>query len=235
MAADPLMNSAITGASGGLIIAVADDPSMHSSQNEQDSRYYGNFAMIPVLEPGNQQECYDMAFYGFELSEKYHIPVLLRLPTRLAHSRSGIVTKEPIPQNEMRKPEDMFQFMLLPAIARKKYQHHLELQKDFMRESLNSPFNAYKTEASSKKLGIITTGLAYNYLREAFKGEEIPYPVLKIVSILYLKNKFINSMIAAITSIIEEGMPVWKNNLKACFSWSKTNSRTFGWLPSSYW
>ncbi|HNV62837.1 MAG TPA: indolepyruvate ferredoxin oxidoreductase, partial [Candidatus Cloacimonas acidaminovorans] len=98
VAADPLMNSAITGASGGLIIAVADDPSMHSSQNEQDSRYYGHFAMIPVLEPSNQQECYDLAFYGFELSEKYHIPILLRLTTRLAHSRSGVTRRNPLPQ-----------------------------------------------------------------------------------------------------------------------------------------
>ncbi len=78
VAADPFMNSAMTGAHGGLLITVADDPSMHSSQNEQDSRFYGRFAMIPVLEPSNQQECYDMAFYGFELSEKYHIPVMIR-------------------------------------------------------------------------------------------------------------------------------------------------------------
>ena len=125
VAADPFMNSAVTGASGGLIVAVADDPSMHSSQNEQDSRYYGHFAMLPVLEPSNQQECYDMAFYGFELSEKFHIPVLLRLTTRLAHSRSGVVRRNPLPQKELKKPEDIFQFMLLPAIARKKYQHHL--------------------------------------------------------------------------------------------------------------
>jgi len=234
VAADPLMNSAITGASGGLIIAVADDPSMHSSQNEQDSRYYGNFAMIPVLEPGNQQECYDMAFYGFELSEKYHIPVLLRLTTRLAHSRSGIVTKEPIPQNEMRKPEDMFQFMLLPAIARKKYQHHLELQKDFMRESLNSPFNAYKTEASSKKLGIITTGLAYNYLREAFKGEEIPYPVLKIGQ-YPLPEKQIHQLYDSCDEllVIEEGMPVVEEQLKGlAFPGLKPiHGRLDGYLP----
>jgi indolepyruvate ferredoxin oxidoreductase, alpha subunit len=89
VAADCFMNSAITGANGGTIITVADDPSMHSSQNEQDTRNYGKFAMIPMLEPSNQQECYDMAFYGFDLSEKYNIPILLRLTTRLSHSRSG--------------------------------------------------------------------------------------------------------------------------------------------------
>ncbi|MDZ4182550.1 MAG: indolepyruvate ferredoxin oxidoreductase, partial [Candidatus Cloacimonadaceae bacterium] len=105
VAADPFMNSAFTGANGGLIITVADDPSMHSSQNEQDSRYYGKFAMIPVLEPSNQQECYDMAFYGFELSEKYHVPVMIRLTTRLSHSRSGVTRRDPLAQNPLKKPD----------------------------------------------------------------------------------------------------------------------------------
>jgi indolepyruvate ferredoxin oxidoreductase alpha subunit len=160
--------------------------------------------------------------------------VLLRLTTRLAHSRSGIVTKEPIPQNEMRKPEDMFQFMLLPAIARKKYQHQLDLQKDFMRESLNSPFNAYKTEASSKKLGIITTGLAYNYLREAFKGEEIPYPVLKIGQ-YPLPEKQIHQLYDSCDEllVIEEGMPVVEEQLKGlAFPGLKPiHGRLDGYLP----
>ena len=175
VAADPFMNSALTGANGGLIVTVADDPSMHSSQNEQDSRFYGKFAMIPILEPSNQQECYDMAFLGFELSEKYKVPVMIRLTTRLSHSRSGVVTRAAMPQNTMHKPEDLVQFMLLPAVARRKYKHHIELQKAFEAESLNSPFNNYKKEASDLSKGIICTGLAYNYLREVFQGKELPY------------------------------------------------------------
>ena len=91
VAADPFINSAITGANGGLIVVSADDPSMHSSQNEQDSRFYGKFAMVPILEPSSQQEAYDMVHYGFNFSEKYKIPVLLRITTRMAHSRSGVV------------------------------------------------------------------------------------------------------------------------------------------------
>ena len=90
VAADAFINSAITGVNGGLIVAVADDPSMHSSQNEQDSRFFGKFAMIPILEPSNQQEAYDMAYEGFELSEKFEVPVMIRITTRLSHSRSGI-------------------------------------------------------------------------------------------------------------------------------------------------
>src|SRR5664280_3054751 len=77
VAADPFINSAITGANGGLLIVAADDPSMHSSQNEQDSRFFGKFAMIPILEPLNQQEAYDMVFYGFDISERYKTPVML--------------------------------------------------------------------------------------------------------------------------------------------------------------
>ena len=93
VAADPFINSAITGTNGGLIVVAADDPSMHSSQNEQDSRVYGKFALLPILEPINQQEAYDMVHYGFELSERYHVPVLIRITTRLAHSRAGVNRK----------------------------------------------------------------------------------------------------------------------------------------------
>ncbi len=93
VAADCLMNAAITGANGGLLIVAADDPSMHSSQNEQDSRVYGKFAQIPLLEPSNQQEAYEMTRYGFALSETVGSPVILRLTTRLAHSRAGVETR----------------------------------------------------------------------------------------------------------------------------------------------
>ncbi len=101
VAADPFVNSAMTGANGGLLVIAADDPSMHSSQNEQDSRFYADFAMIPALEPSNQQEAYDMARYGFELSERLGIPVLTRLVTRLSHSRAVVETHdEPLAENE---------------------------------------------------------------------------------------------------------------------------------------
>ncbi|MBW6515799.1 MAG: indolepyruvate ferredoxin oxidoreductase [Candidatus Cloacimonetes bacterium] len=179
VAADPYVNSALTGANGGIIVAVADDPSMHSSQNEQDSRFYGKFAMLPALEPCNQQEAYDMAFYAFELSEKYKIPILVRLTTRLAHSRAGIERKPVLKENELKLPEDIHQFVLLPAIARRKYKNLLAMQKDFLMESENSPFNSY-IDGPDKKMGIIACGLAYNYLMENFPEGKSPYPVLKI-------------------------------------------------------
>lgn len=86
VAADCFVNSAITGVKGGLIVIAADDPSMHSSQNEQDSRFYGDFSLIPMYEPSNQQEAYDMVYSGFEFSEKLGEPILMRMVTRLAHS-----------------------------------------------------------------------------------------------------------------------------------------------------
>lgn len=215
VAADPFMNSAFTGAHGGLLITVADDPSMHSSQNEQDSRFYGKFAMIPILEPSNQQECYDMAFWGFELSEKYHIPVLIRLTTRLSHSRSGVQRRNPLPQNELSTPSDPFQFMLLPAIARKKYKHLIEMQKDFISEAQNSPFNQIDLSAADKSVGIIATGLAYNYLREVYKGAPIPHPYIKICQYPIPENS-IREMYNLCDSILvlEEGMPVVEDSIK---------------------
>ena len=93
VAADPFMNSSLIGIKGGLIVVVADDPSMHSSQGEQDSRFYANFAMIPCFEPTTQQEAYEMVFEAFEMSEKYHVPVMMRMVTRLAHSRAVVHPK----------------------------------------------------------------------------------------------------------------------------------------------
>ena len=88
--ADPFVNSAMTGVNGGVVVLVADDPSMHSSQDEQDSRFYGKFAMIPTFEPSNQQEAYDMMAYAFEYSEQQCLPVLMRVTTRMAHSRAVV-------------------------------------------------------------------------------------------------------------------------------------------------
>ena len=119
VAADCFVNSAITGVKGGLIVIAADDPSMHSSQNEQDSRFYGDFSLIPMYEPSNQQEAYDMVYNGFEFSEKTGEPILMRMVTRLAHSRSGVERKEQKPQNSISFSEDPRQFILLPGNARK--------------------------------------------------------------------------------------------------------------------
>ncbi len=222
VAADPFMNSAFTGANGGLIITVADDPSMHSSQNEQDSRYYGKFAMLPVLEPSNQQECYDMAFYGFELSEKYHVPVLIRLTTRLSHSRAGIQSREIRAENPLKLPSDPNQFVLLPAFARRKYKNLLNIQKDFVSESTKSLFNKANFASKNNKLGIIACGLSYNYLLENYDGEEVPYPVLKICQ-YPVPEEDVRKLYQICDEILvlEEGMPIIEEMIKG-FAWDGT-------------
>jgi len=207
VAADPFMNVAITGANGGLLIVVADDPSMHSSQNEQDSRYYGDFAMIPVLEPHSQQEAYDMAYYGFEMSEKYSIPVLIRITTRLAHSRAVISRKAQKHQNNMHIPENLTQYVLLPAMARGKYKDLLHKQADLEEEAANSYFNRF-FPGDDLSLGIIASGIAYNYLQEVYEQENLNYPILKIGQ-YPVPKKLIHRLIDQCDQILilEEGYP----------------------------
>lgn len=214
VAADPFINSAITGTNGGLVVTVADDPSMHSSQNEQDSRFYGKFALLPILEPSNQQEAYNMMAYAFELSERYKVPILVRLTTRLAHSRAGVARKPVEPENTLAIPEDPKQFMLLPAIARKRYKHLLEIQEHFEEESENSPFNVYQ-DGPDKTRGIIACGLGYNYLLENYQENGCPHPVLKI-SQYPLPRTLIEKITAECDEIlvVEEGAPFVEEMLK---------------------
>ncbi len=214
VAADPFVNSAITGANGGLIYTIADDPSMHSSQNEQDSRALAKFALIPVFEPSNQQEAYDMAYSGFQFSEKYKLPVMLRITTRLAHSRSGVARKEVKPENSVKLPENPTQFVLLPAIARKQYKDLLKKQELLEMESENSVFNKY-IDADNKSMGIIACGLAYNYLLENYEDGKVPYPVLKLGQ-YPLPKKMIQRMVNECDSILvlEDGYPVVEELLK---------------------
>ena len=118
VAADAFVNSGMTGVNGGVVVISADDPSMHSSQNEQDSRFYGKFAMIPVLEPASQQEAYDMMAYAFDMSEELKLPVLMRLVTRMAHSRAVVEIGEARKENELNPPaSDVMDWVLLPAQA----------------------------------------------------------------------------------------------------------------------
>jgi indolepyruvate ferredoxin oxidoreductase alpha subunit len=232
VAADPFMNSAITGVNGGMVIAVADDPSMHSSQNEQDSRYYGKFALIPVLEPSNQQEAYDMGYSAFELSERYRVPVMIRITTRLAHSRSGISRSEPKPQNTLRMPGSKTQFILLPSMARRSYARLVDIQADLQNESLKSPFN-HLMEGKDPALGVITGGLAYNYLLEYFEEGRFLHPLLKI-SQYPLPVKLVADLYSQCESILvlEEGYPLIEEALKGLLgTGKKVMGRLDGTIP----
>jgi len=221
VAADAFVNSAITGANGGLVVLSADDPSMHSSQNEQDSRFYGKFSFIPILEPSNQQEAYDMTRYAFELSEKFGIPVLLRITTRLAHSRAGVERRQGSSQNEMHLPSDPRQFVLLPAIARKQYNTLLSKQEALEDDGLTSGYNTY-IDGNDKSLGIIACGLAYNYLIENFEDGEVPFPVLK-VNQYPVPKKLLKQLYNSADKILvlEDGYPILEELLRGYLNLGK--------------
>jgi indolepyruvate ferredoxin oxidoreductase alpha subunit len=207
VAADAFLNIAMSGINGGMIIVSADDPSMHSSQNEQDNRFYGDFAMIPMFEPSCQQEAYDMVYSGFALSEKTGYPVLLRITTRMAHSRAGVVRREMLPENACRTPEDGRQrFVLLPANARRRFRLLIEKQQEFLELSETSPHNRY-IDAPDKKTGIVACGIAFNYLQENHP-EGFRNPVLKI-SQYPVPKKQLEKLVTSCDEILvlEDGFP----------------------------
>lgn len=217
VAADPFINSAITGVNGGLVITVADDPSMHSSQNEQDTRFYGKFAMIPMLEPSNQQEAYDMAYEAFEISEQFKVPVLIRITTRLSHSRSGVVRKELKPENPLTYPADPIQFVLLPSNARKRYKGLLSIQASIEEAAEKSKYNKY-FEGKDKSLGIIACGIAYNYLMENYPDRNCPYPILKIGQ-YPMPYSLLDRIVSECEKILvlEDGYPFVEEQIKGYF------------------
>ena len=218
--ADAFMNAAITGVNGGLVVLAADDPSKHSSQNEQDSRFYAKFAMIPCLEPSNQQEAYDMMHYAFDLSESLRTPILMRVTTRMAHSRAVVETMDtPREQNTLSAPENTNHFILLPAFARRNYAELVDAQADFLQTSEESQYNTY-TKGTNPKKAILTTGIAYNYLMEALSllGDEAKKDasVLKIAQ-YPLPQALIDQMVADGAEeilVMEEGQPVVEELLR---------------------
>ena len=217
--ADAFVNSAVTGVNGGVIVLAADDPSMHSSQNEQDSRFYGKFALIPILEPSNQQECYDMMAYGFDLSERLHLPVLMRIVTRLAHSRAVVQISETArPENPLSDPADPAGWVLLPARARRKYNELIAAQPLLQESSANSPFNKVLNDPKDFKdlkdsKAVIATGIGYNYLMENYP-DGAPFPVLKL-SQYPLPQQVVTDLAAQYKEllVIEDGQPFIEEQL----------------------
>ncbi|MDE6670515.1 MAG: indolepyruvate ferredoxin oxidoreductase [Muribaculaceae bacterium] len=227
VAADPFVNSGMTGANGGLLVVAADDPSMHSSQNEQDSRFYADFAMIPVLEPSDQQEAYDMARYGFELSERHSIPVMVRLVTRLSHSRAVVETDDvPLPENTLHYPAQPRQWVLMPAISRERNKRLVADYEKLGEESSESPFNRY-VDGEDHSMGIVASGLAWNYLMEACGGK-CRFPVVKI-SQYPLPKKLINRLFDECETVLvlEEGQPFIEKQLRGVLD---RTGRIFGKL-----
>ena len=230
VAADAFMNSAITGIHGGLVVVVADDPSMHSSQNEQDTRVYGKFSYLPLFEPSNQQETYNCVRDAFIFSEQVKLPVIVRITTRLAHSRSIVERKDAVAQNALNPETDKKKWILLPANARKQYANLLEIQKELVDYSEASPLNRV-IDGSGKK-GIIAFGLAFNYVMEILTEYKLDIPVLKI-SQYPLPEKLINDFYNRFDTVLiaEEGYPVYEELLRGYFDNSKMLGRLDNTLP----
>lgn len=214
VAADAFINSAVTGVNGGLIVVSADDPSMHSSQNEQDSRFYGRYAMVPVFEPANQQEAYDMIFDAFDISEKYRLPVLFRITTRLAHSRAAVTRREQRSQSTLSLPQNPRQFVLLPAIARAQYKALTKTFDTLPSEPLMAKRNISLIEGKKKK-GVIACGIAYNYLLENINDFTGEYNILRIGS-YPPDSKTVSNLVDSCEEVLvlEEGYPLLEEQLR---------------------
>lgn len=241
VAADAFINSAMTGANGGLVVVAADDPSMHSSQNEQDSRFYGRFAMIPYFEPSCQQEAYDMVRDAFDYSEKMRIPVLIRITTRMAHSRAEVLTKtradgsEDIrPQNKIHFPDNPKQWILLPANSRVRNDQLILDKKVFGQDAAEDPRNSF-TQGEDRGLAVVACGIAYNYLLENFpKG--VPCGVLKLTR-YPIPRKLVAEMVASGVHrviVMEEGQPFVEDKIRGMIgSEIQVEGRLTGLLPRS--
>ena len=234
VAADAFVNSAITGVNGGLVVLAADDPSMHSSQNEQDSRFYGKFAMLPILEPSNQQEAYDMMHDAYTLSEELKLPVLMRVVTRLAHSRAGVKVGEVGEENQLNPDSERTHWVLLPAIARNQYAALIKKQEQLEKVSRKSPYNGLENfnPDSSYEFGTIACGIGYNYVKEC-DTDDSPVPVLK-VSQYPLPAEEIQKMADCCKYIlvVEDGQPFVEEQVKALLSSDYTvKGRLTGDLP----
>ena len=220
VAADAFVNSAITGVNGGLVVLAADDPSMHSSQNEQDSRFYGKFAMIPMLEPSSQQEAYDMMDYAYTLSEKLKLPVLMRVVTRLAHSRAGVEVADIREENQLNPDHERAHWVLLPGNARKQYLDLVKKQEKLEEVSSKSPYNYLEglNPEYDYEFGVIVCGIGYNYVKEA-DTDSCHIPVLK-VSQYPLPAEEIRTMAdrCGYVLVVEDGQPFVEEQVKAILS-----------------
>jgi indolepyruvate ferredoxin oxidoreductase alpha subunit len=238
VAADPFMNSVLMNIKGGLVLAVADDPGMHSSQNEQDSRYFADFAKMPCLEPRNQQEAYEMTMEAFDLSERFHVPVMIKLVTRLSHSRAVVAAKDDNQareQNQKEKFTGTTDYMVLPAISRRNYAHHLDVMKELESWSEEHPRNVLEINDARSDIAVITTGLGGNYYEENLDEME-PAPSRLHISAYPLPVNKIRRLAESADRVvcIEEGYPYVERLLNGLLPGDKVISgKLDGTVPAS--
>jgi len=211
VAADPLFTMAYEGVNGGFVVVTADDPGMHSSQNEQDNRLYAPHAKVAMLEPSDSQECKDFMKIAFEISEKFDTLVLFRSTTRISHSKTIVELGEKEHTEVKPYVKNTEKYIMIPANARKKH-YEVEGRLEALREYSNSS-NLNKVELGNKNIGIITSGISYQYAKEVF-GEDASY--LKIGMSYPLPNKVIKDFANKVDKlyVIEENEPYLENAIK---------------------
>ncbi len=212
VASDPLFTLSYTGVNGGMVICVADDPAMHSSQNEQDSRHYAIASKIPMLEPSDSAEAYLFAKTAFELSEKFDTPVLLRMCTRIAHSQSIVERSEKTPAVLKDYEKNPQKYIMMPGNAIKRHPVVEERTKALTEYAENCIYNT--VEMNSNEIGIITSGCSYLYVKEAL-GDSVS--ILKIGMPNPLPVEMIKDFASKVKKlyVIEELDPVIENHVKA--------------------
>lgn len=198
VAADSFMYAAMTGLEAGLVIVTADDPAMHSSQNEQDNRTFAKFGRVPCLEPSDSQEAKDMVIAGFGLSERFDTPVLLRVTTRICHSMSAVKLGKRVEPPAERKPfpRNPAKYVMVPGNAVKRHPVIEQRMKDVAAMAETFPFN--RAEPGSRSLGIITCGISYQYAKEVFPEAS----VLKLGMSWPLPEKMIRDFAASVDRLI---------------------------------
>ena len=184
VAADPLYTASYTGVNGGMVIAVADDPGMHSSQNEQDSRHHAIASKVLMLEPSDSAECKEFTKTAFELSEKFDTPVIMRMSTRVAHSQSAVELCDRVEPAQKEYVKDPQKYVMMPAFARGRHVFVEERTRKLIEYAETSPLN--KVIDNGGEIGIITSGVSYQYAREAM-GNSASYLKLGVVNPLPIK------------------------------------------------
>ena len=210
VAADPMFTVSYSGINGGLVLIVADDPGMHSSQNEQDSRHYARAAKIPMLEPSDSQECLDYVKQAFEISEGFDCPVIVRLTTRISHSQSSVEKGERVDYQLKDYAKNINKYVMMPAMARKR---HIEVEKRMLAlHEYSETTSLNSIEWGSKKIGVITSGIAYQYAKEAFG--DVSY--LKIGMVYPMPDKLIGQFAAEVETlyVVEELEPFFEDQIK---------------------